>query len=127
MTGSKEDINEAFFGFERPVRTAVGGDRYTKIGTSNSSAKRPPRDAHHYQTILNRMRNRLSSQGRPSTDTSLDDDDSERFIDIKMKSRKMLEDHMSGATLNTVTNFSDMQTQGQTSASKTLKSNITVD
>jgi hypothetical protein len=110
MTGSKEDINEAFFGFERPVWTAVGGDRYTKIRSSNSSAKRPPRDPHHYQIVLNRMRNRLSSQGRPSTDTSLDDDDSERFIDIKMKSRKMLEDHLSGATLNTVTNFSDMQT-----------------
>lgn len=106
-------------GFDRPVKTAVGGDRYTKIGNNNTSHK-PPRNPHHYQTVLNRMRNRLSSQGR--SDTS--DDDEMEFDDMKKHSRQFLGDHLSGATLNTVTNFSDLQTQAQTTVTKTLKSNI---
>jgi hypothetical protein len=46
------------------------------------------------------------------------------FDDMKKHSRQFLGDHLSGATLNTVTNFSDLQTQAQTTVAKTLKSNI---
>jgi hypothetical protein len=34
-------------GFDRPVSTAVGGDRYTKIG-NNTASHKPPRNPHHY-------------------------------------------------------------------------------
>ena len=57
--GSEDALR--MLGFDRPVSTAVGGDRYTKIGNSNNTMHKPPRDPHHYQIILNRMRNRLSS------------------------------------------------------------------